>query len=64
MTERKRLKAIRRRNKKIKSHNFNTKTLPKSPHIFDTDDIGIRKVKMAIQEWIKRMRTERRGDKN
>lgn len=31
MTERKRLKAIRRRNKQVKSHNFETKTLKHVP---------------------------------
>lgn len=48
MTERKRLKAVRRRNEKVKSHNFETKTLKRVPILSLYPTMGERENRILI----------------
>lgn len=61
MTERKRLKAIRRRNRKVKNHNFATKTLKKVEPIFRGDSKKVMEAKEEAMEINKQRRIQRNG---
>ena len=59
LRENKRLKAVRRRNKKVSNHNFETKTLTKLPMINDKDTQQVKDDKIALQNYNKQKRIER-----
>ena len=59
MTERKRLKAVRRRNDKVKSYNFETKTLKHVPILSLRPTEGEVKIRKGIIETNKILRGNR-----
>ena len=59
MSERKRLKTVRRRNTKVNNHNFATKTLKKVDPIYKHDSEKLKKAKQGVIDINKQRRIER-----